>query len=140
MRSRRDDIDPQLAVDRAFALGLCGFGDDDDRERLARRVERFVAVPDGPFVWTRDGDGLYWLGRLTGPYFYDAEGEAVDFVHVRPCRWRAAPVIESRTPQRLSRPSDAADATSSRSTMVASAKSPSSCGSAIDPRDGDELH
>jgi hypothetical protein len=98
MRSRRDDIDPLLALDRAFALALCGFGGDDDRERLARRVERFAAVHDGSFVWTRDGDGLYWLGRLRGPYFYDADGEAVDFVHVRPCQWCDAPVIESRTP------------------------------------------
>ena len=26
-------------------------------ERTAARLERFAAVPDGSFVWTRDGDG-----------------------------------------------------------------------------------
>ena len=98
MRSRRDDLDPQLAFDRAQSLGLCGFGSDRDPERLARRVERFAEVADGSFVWTRDGDGLYWLGRLDGPYFYDADGEGVDLVHVRPCRWRPKPFVESRTP------------------------------------------
>ena len=97
MRSRRDDVDPQPALDRAFALGLCGFG-DDRADRSERRVQRFAAAPDGSFVWTRDGDGWYWLGRIDGPYFYDAGGADVDLVHVRPCRWRTDPVTESRCP------------------------------------------
>lgn len=95
MRSRRDDVDPQLARDRAFALGLVGFGRIDVPQR---RVDRFAAVPDGSFVWTRDEDGLFWLGRLDGPYVYDAAGEDVDLVHVRPCRWLPRPVVESRCP------------------------------------------
>ncbi|MCV7154321.1 GAF domain-containing protein [Mycolicibacterium pyrenivorans] len=98
MRSRRDDIDPQGALDRAQALGLCGFGGHDDPVRLARRIERFAEVADGSFVWTRDVDGLYWLGRLDGAYFYDADGESVDLVHVRPCEWRTAPMAESAAP------------------------------------------
>ena len=98
MRSRRDDVDPQLAVDRAHALGLCGFGGDHDAVRLARRIERFAEVADGSFVWTRDADGLYWLGRVGGPYSYDAGGESVDLVHVRPCRWLTTPVVESQAP------------------------------------------
>lgn len=98
LRSRRDDIDPQLTLDRAHSSGLCGFGGDRDPERLARRVERFAQVPDGSLVWTRDADGLYWLGRIDGPYFYDADGDGVDLVHVRPCRWQDVPIIESRTP------------------------------------------
>jgi hypothetical protein len=99
MRSRREDVDPQLAIDRAQSLGLCGFGGDRDPERLARRIERFAEVADGSFVWTRDADGLYWLGRLSGPYSYDADGEIVDLVHVRPCRWLTTPVVESQAPQ-----------------------------------------
>ena len=98
LRSRRDDVDPQATFERAHTLGLCGFGGDRDPERLARRVERFAEVPDGSFVWSRDGDGLYWLGRLDGPYFYDAGGESVDLVHVRACRWLAAPIVEASTP------------------------------------------
>lgn len=99
MRSRRDDIDPQLAIERALTLGLCGFGDDrGSADRLDRRIERFAAAAEGALVWTRDADRLYWLGRLDGPYFYDADGVDVDLVHVRRCRWRDAPFVESRVP------------------------------------------
>jgi hypothetical protein len=95
MRSRRDDIDPHVGVERALRVGVCGFGRFDVPQR---RVERFAEVADGSFVWTRDSDGLFWLGRLTGPYVYDADGEDVDLVHVRPCAWITAPVFESRCP------------------------------------------
>ncbi|ANI38035.1 hypothetical protein MYVA_0782 [Mycolicibacterium vaccae 95051] len=98
LRSRRDDIDPALTFERALSLGLCGFGDHGDTERLERRVQRFAAAPDGSLVWTRGPEGLYWLGRLAGSYFYDAAGEGVDLVHVRPCRWLDSPVDESRCP------------------------------------------
>lgn len=95
IRSRDDDIDPQPARDRALRLGLVGFGRIDVPQR---RVDRFAAVPDGSFVWTRDEDGLFWLGRVDGPYFYDVDGEDVDLVHVRPCRWQDAPLVETRCP------------------------------------------
>ena len=98
LRSRRNDIDPRLTANRALSSGLCGFGGDTDAERLARRVERFAEVPDGSFAWTRDVDGWYRLGRIEGPYFYDTEGDDVDLVHVRPCRWREEPVPESHCP------------------------------------------
>ena len=95
MRSRRDDIEPHAGVERGLRKGLCGFGRFDVAER---RVERFAEVADGSFVWTRDSDGLYRLGRLTGPYFYDADGEGVDLVHVRTCDWRSRPFIEPCCP------------------------------------------
>ncbi|MDZ4270797.1 MAG: GAF domain-containing protein, partial [Mycobacterium sp.] len=98
LRSRSDDVDPRETFDRAHALGLCGFGDDRDPVRLDRRVERFAEVADGSFVWARDSDGLYRLGRIAGPYFYDASGESVDLVHVRRCRWLATPIVESAAP------------------------------------------
>ena len=44
MRSRRDDVHPQLTINRAQALGLCGSGGDRDPVRLARRIERFAEV------------------------------------------------------------------------------------------------
>lgn len=104
MRSRSDEIDFGATVDRARRLGLCGFGDcvrdGGEEERLARRVARFADVADGSFVWTRDADGLYWLGRIDGPYFYDDDqaAAAVDLVHVRPCRWLPEPMLESDVP------------------------------------------
>ncbi|MQW75138.1 GAF domain-containing protein [Nocardioides sp. dk4132] len=109
MRSRLDDIDAGLAQARAVALGLVGMGGRLDPspgpdagveevlsrtvvehgERTARRVERFAAVPAGALVWTRDTDGRYRRGALTGPWRYDAtrQAYAADLVHVRPCAW-----------------------------------------------------
>lgn len=104
MRSHSDDIDAAATVERARRLGLCGFGrlanGPGEQDRLARRVARFIDVADGSFVWTRDADGLYWLGRLTGPYFYDSDGAAaaVDLVHVRPCDWLSEPLLEPDVP------------------------------------------
>jgi hypothetical protein len=98
MRSRSDDIDAAAAIERALTLGLVGFGDAGADERTDRRVARFADVDEGSFVWTRDGDGLYWLGRIEGPYSYDGEGAAVDLVHVRPCRWLPRPLVEPEVP------------------------------------------
>lgn len=117
MRSRRDGVDPQAALDRALSLSRCGFGGvltpapadleaavtlaaEQHDDRLARRIERFAAVEDGSFVWTRDQDGLFRLGRISGPYRYDGatEAAAVDLVHVRACRWLDAPFTEAAVP------------------------------------------
>ncbi|MFN3865883.1 MAG: GAF domain-containing protein [Demequina sp.] len=117
MRSRRDDVPLGVAVERALTKGLCGFGgalapppqDLDDAidkataqhdERLARRIGRFAEAQEGAWVWTRDVDGWYWLGRLGGAWRYDASGAAAaaDLTHVRPCRWLGTPVPDSRVP------------------------------------------
>jgi hypothetical protein len=98
MRSRRDDVDLQPTIDRALAMGLVGFGEADADDRLAGRIARFADVADGSFVWTRDAEGLYWLGRIDGPLRRDDDGVPVDLVHVRPCRWIADPVLEHEVP------------------------------------------
>ena len=102
MRSRRDDVDVAATIERALSRGLCGFGGpkNPSDERLARRIERFRDVDEGSFVWTRAPDGLYWLGRISGPYFYDADDEAaaVDLVHVRECDWLSTPLLEPKVP------------------------------------------
>lgn len=117
MRSRRSDAPAGAAVERAFAQGLVGMGGTLDPaprsvaeaatlaaeqhdERLAARIERFADAPDGAFVWTRDDDGLAWLGRLAGPWRYDAspDASAADLVHVRPCEWLGAPIADAAVP------------------------------------------
>ena len=104
LRSRSNDIDWRATLERARRLNLCGLGqvarDPAEEERLARRVDRFAAARDGSFVWTRDPDGLFWLGRLDGPYFRDEDDSAVavDLVHVRPCNWLAEPLLEPEVP------------------------------------------
>ncbi|BCI51562.1 hypothetical protein NIIDNTM18_08400 [Mycolicibacterium litorale] len=101
MRSRDDGIDVARTIARARRLGVCGFGERGvDAERLDRRVARFAEVPDGALVWTRDPDGLFWLGRVEGPYRRDTSGAAtaLDLVHVRPCRWLPDPFLEPDVP------------------------------------------
>jgi hypothetical protein len=102
MRSRRDDVDLGATIERALSRGLCGFGGprEPSDERLLRRIERFRDVDDGSFVWTRDPDGLYWLGRINGRYFYDDDDDAaaVDLVHVRRCGWLSTPLPEHAVP------------------------------------------
>jgi hypothetical protein len=117
LRSRRGDLPDDAAVDRALSHGLCGFGGRLDPppcdlaealdatasrydERTARRLRRFAEVPDGAFVWTREPDGLFHLGRLTGSWRYDSEpaAVAVDLVHVRDCQWRPEPFPVTAVP------------------------------------------
>jgi hypothetical protein len=98
MRSRRDDVDVQDTLDRAMRLGVCGFGGDQHDERVARRIRRFADAAVGSLVWTRDAEGLYWLGRIEGPYFHDDDGAAVDLVHVRQCHWLSTPLVEAEVP------------------------------------------
>jgi hypothetical protein len=102
MRSRRDDVDFGATIERALARGVCGFGGPKrpTDERTARRIERFREVAEGSFAWTRDPDGLYLLGRITGPYFYDDDDAAatVDLVHVRECDWLSTPLPEQSVP------------------------------------------
>jgi hypothetical protein len=104
MRSRDDAVEPQATIDRARRLGVCGFGASVSRsaeqERVVRRVARFAELDQGSFVWTRDNNGCFWLGRISGPYFYDADetAAAVDLVHVRPCEWLPMPLLEQDVP------------------------------------------
>jgi hypothetical protein len=116
MRSPRSDVDVRATIDRPKTLGLCGFGGtlrpappnlesaiDSAAEQydvgLADRVGRFAAVEVGSFVWTRDPDMLSWLGRIEGPWLYDArEQAATDLVHVRACRWLSSPLVQSEVP------------------------------------------
>jgi hypothetical protein len=104
MRSRSDAVDPQATIERARRLALCGFGrlarGQGELGRLDRRVARFAEVEDGSFVWTRDEDGLFWLGRISGSYFYDGDDAAAafDLVHVRHCDWMSEPLLEPNVP------------------------------------------
>ena len=97
MRSRRDDVDHGAAVERALRLGLVGMGEATD-EGAQRRLDRFMAVADGSFVWTRDVDGAAYVGRITGPWRRDEDGVDVDLVNVRDCNWITEPVEPALIP------------------------------------------
>lgn len=117
MRSRDDAVPRGAGPERALTLGVCGIGgrlhpapdsledaltkaDAQAGIRLAWRIERFAKAPVGAFVWTKDVDGLTYLGRIIGPWTYDADpaADAVDLVHVRACRWLPEPVADAVVP------------------------------------------
>lgn len=99
MRSRRDDVEPVLAVERALEHGLVGMGRVDD-DRAERRLRRFAEVTTGAEVWTRHPDGRFHRGRVAGPLVLDesAEAELADLVHVRACAWDDEGLEEHEVP------------------------------------------
>jgi hypothetical protein len=95
MRARGHDAPPGAGAARGLALGIVGIGDTAET-----RIRRFAAVPDGAFVWTRDTDGMYWLGRLSGPV-HPAGGaahEEAGLTHVRATDWLDRPFGEDEVP------------------------------------------
>lgn len=117
MRSRDDAVPDGLGVERALTAGVCGLGGrlartpasldeavgaarEEHDDRLARRIARFAAAPDGAYVWTRDADGAYLLGIVSGSWRYDDDPAALaaDLVHVRDCRWAPDPIDERDVP------------------------------------------
>ncbi len=54
-------------------------------------------MEDGDLCWTRDLDGYYYLGRVTGPWRYESDSEHIlaDIVNVRSCTWIKVGSVEA---------------------------------------------
>jgi len=106
MRSRIRDVPAGAGADFGIAHGLVGIGEAVDGrprsvpdailavaqmhgEKAGGMVARFAALPDETFVWTRQLDGAYRLGRIRGAWRYDDSAAAceVGIHHVRPTVW-----------------------------------------------------
>jgi hypothetical protein len=92
MRARDRDLPPGRGARYGLEHGLVGIGGATDRQ-----VQRFADVPEGSFVWTRDEDGMYWLGRITGPCRTHAENPA-GLRHVRSATWAERPFGPDEAP------------------------------------------
>lgn len=48
-------------------------------------------------IWTRDRDGIYYIGRIKSEWYYDTSKEAkrADIVNVKDCDWKKVGTIES---------------------------------------------
>jgi hypothetical protein len=95
MRARAHDAPPGVGAEHGLAHGIVGIGDTAEA-----RIARFAAVPDGAFVWTRDTEGMYGLGRLAGPLrpAGRAAEEATGLTHVRGADWLDRPFGEHDVP------------------------------------------
>jgi hypothetical protein len=87
MRARDHDAP---GADHGLAHGLVGIGPGSGA-KAERMLRRFVDLPDGTPVWTRDGAGGYHLGRIDGPWRLDdsAAARAVGLHDIRPATWIA---------------------------------------------------
>jgi hypothetical protein len=91
MRARDRDLPAGAGARYGLEHGLVGIGTASERQ-----VTRFCAVPEGSFVWTRDEDGFFWLGRIAGPCRDDENETGIR--HVRPATWLDAPFAPDETP------------------------------------------
>lgn len=118
MRARaRDDVPSGAGAEHGLRHGLVGIGERLDTvpesvdeavaaladrygEKAGRMVERFAALPEGTLVWTRDREGRFRLGRIVGPWRYDASdgAEATGIHHVRDARWLPRAFAEDEAP------------------------------------------
>jgi hypothetical protein len=92
MRAREQDVPAGVGAEHGLAHMLVAIGDTHEA-----RIRRFAAAPDGAFVWTRDTDGTYWVGRITGP-IRPAERNAAGLTHARPVDWLDRPFGEDDVP------------------------------------------
>jgi hypothetical protein len=95
MRARDVDVPAGAGAEFGLARAVVGIGAGSDRA-----VERFAALPQDTFVWTRSTDGMYRLGRIAGPLRRDdsAAAHAVGLRWVRPTWWLDRPFSEGEAP------------------------------------------
>jgi hypothetical protein len=99
MRARDRDLPAGAGADHGVRHGLVGTG-SDDTPKGARMLDRFAALPEGTFVWTRTSDGFYRLGRITGPWRRDdsAAARRTGIHNVRAANWLDRPIGEDEVP------------------------------------------
>jgi hypothetical protein len=95
MRARGHDALPGVGADHGVAHGVVGIGDTAEA-----RISRFAEVSNGAFVWTRDTDGMYWVGRIAGPLrpAGPTAREVAGLTHVRAADWLDRPFGEHDVP------------------------------------------
>jgi hypothetical protein len=117
MRARNRELPPGVGAEHGLAEGLVGIGDAlatvppsleaavaaavaEHGAKAGRMLRRFADLADGAFVWTRAGDGAFFLGRVAGSWRYDDSpaARAVGIHHVRPTRWRPEPFGQDVVP------------------------------------------
>jgi hypothetical protein len=122
MRSRTTAVPAGAGADFGIANGLVGIGEALDSpprslaeailalrraygDKAGRMLARFAELPDGAFVWTRQQDGAYRLGRIRGDWRYDDSpaARAVGIHQVRSAAWAPARFDEATVPDAVAR-------------------------------------
>jgi hypothetical protein len=122
MRSRAREARPGAGAEFGLQHGVVGIGEAVDGtpetvteaihalaaahgKKAGRMVRHFAALPDQTFVWTRQLDGSYRLGRISGPWRYDDSPEArkVGIHHVRTALWSPHRFSDREVPAAVAR-------------------------------------
>jgi hypothetical protein len=122
MRSRTRETPPGAGAEFALARSLVGIGEPVDASpaslaeavlvvtqahgaKAGRMLSGFAGLPEGTFVWTRQADGDYRSGRISGPWRYDTSRAAreVGIPHVRAAVWSPRHFGEGDVPPGVSR-------------------------------------
>lgn len=122
MRSRTREAPPGAGAEFALARGLVGIGEPVDVSpaglaeavllvtqshgvRAGKMLSGFAGVPEGTFVWTRQVDRDYRVGRIWGPWRYETSRAAqeVGIPHVRPAVWSPRHFGEGDVPPGVAR-------------------------------------
>jgi hypothetical protein len=91
MRSRTLERPAGVGAEYGLEHGVVGIGPGEGA-KAERMLRAFGELPDGTFVWTRDTDGLYHLGRIAGPLREDdAAAREVGLPYVRAADWLEQP-------------------------------------------------
>ena len=91
MRSRTLELPAGVGAEYGLEHGLVGIGPGEGA-KAERMLRAFTDLPEGTFVWTRDTDGLFHLGRIAGPLREDADAaRAVGLPYVRRADWLDQP-------------------------------------------------
>jgi hypothetical protein len=99
MRARELDIEAGAGAEFGVEHGVVGIGPGSG-PKAERMLERFAALPDGAFVWTRTTHGAFHLGRIAGPLRRDDSPAAreIGIHHVRPAEWLDRPFGPDEVP------------------------------------------
>lgn len=94
MRARgHDDVAAGAGAELGLARGVVGIGDADER-----RIARLAALPEGAYVWTRDREGAFWLGRVEDGAVRAAPRNDAGLTHVRAVSWLDRPFGDDDVP------------------------------------------
>ncbi|MCY3814367.1 MAG: hypothetical protein OXH15_21520 [Gammaproteobacteria bacterium] len=93
----RVDGPESLDWDAYYALGMAQYYDQRDRGWWPAVNAVANRMAEGDLCWTRDWNGNYHVGRVTGPWRYVATPEhaAADVVNVRACHWVPTGTVDS---------------------------------------------
>ena len=104
MRARDFDVPAGAGAEYGVAHGVVGIGPGRG-DKAERTTHRFATLPDGVFVWTRDREGTYHLGRISGEMREErsAEARAVGIRYVRPANWLGRTFDEAEVPEAVAK-------------------------------------